>query len=586
VIRRLGLSSSFLPKPRLNVPAFARLAIAFLVLATAAFAQSARFVGGVWAGNVTPSTVTVVARFDASGQRVRLVVSKSETLASPVYSAFVNTNANAGNTVKLIVQGLNENTDYFYGVEVAGELRTEPESRGRIHTFPLGRASFRIAFASCGDFREPDQRAYEEIMRERPLLFINLGDMQYSDINSTEEDAYRAAYDEVLKHRVQGALYRSVPLAYMWDDHDYCGDNTDTTAIGRDTVRAVYKERVPHYPIGPTGGTIGQAFTIGRVRFIMTDLRSASVPALQKESAAKTRMGTAQKTWFKQELINARDNGFPLIVWVCPDPWIGPVELGSDTWGSYATERTEIANFIRNSRIENLVLLSGDMHGLAYDNGEHSDYATGGGAPVTVLHGAALTSQGSVKGGPYTGGPIPGSQQYGILEVYDLGGPSVACRYFGMKAGEGRKLTHIFSGSASGAGDHALANVSTLASTTGAEPIVSGFVISGSASRHVLVRAVGPTLTAFGVKDALRQPQLSVYAGDSLVAENAGWSHPAAAVTELTAAFDHVGAFRFVSETSADSALLLTLEPGAYTMQIKSADGAPGAALLELYEVP
>jgi phosphodiesterase/alkaline phosphatase D-like protein len=567
----------------LNSPA--KIAFGFFVLAVAALAQAPRFVGSVWSGNITPTTATVVARFEASAQRVRLQVSKAEDLSAPMFSAALNTSANTGNTAKLAIQGLQPDTDYYYGIEVAGVLRTDVESRGRFRTFPQGRASFRIAFASCGDFRAADQRAYEEIRRERPLLFINLGDLHYSDINSTVADSYRSAYDEVLKHPVQGALYRNVPVAYMWDDHDYCGDNTDTTAVGRDTARATYKERVPHYGIGPTGGTIGQAFTVGRVRFIMTDLRSASVSADQRESATKTRMGTVQKAWFKQELINARDNGFPLIVWVCPDPWIGPAKLGEDTWGGHATERTEIANFIRDNRISNLALLSGDMHGLAFDDGAHSDYATGGGAPVTVLHGAALTSQGSVKGGPYSGGAIPGSQQYGILEIYDLGGPSVACRFFGMKAGEGLKLTHIFSASSSGSRDYALANVSTLATLTGADSVVSGFVISGATNRRVLVRAVGPTLEAFGVRDALKRPMLSVFDSERLIASNSGWGEPAGQIEELTSAFDRVGAFRLVSETSADSALVLNLSSGAYTMQVKSGDGTPGAALLELYEV-
>src|SRR5690606_5857412 len=135
---------------------------------------------------------------------------------------------------------------------------------------------------------------------------------------------------------------------------------------------------------------------IGRVRFIMTDLRSAAVSPHAKESPGKTKLGAAQKAWFKQELINARDGGFPMIVWVCPDPWIATAQVGDDTWGGHSTERTEIANFIRDNRILNLVLLSGDMHGLAYDDGTHSDYATGGGSPLAVLHAAALTSGGSV----------------------------------------------------------------------------------------------------------------------------------------------------------------------------------------------
>jgi phosphodiesterase/alkaline phosphatase D-like protein len=565
-----------------------QLVFCSLFFCAGSFGQGSPFIGGVWSGNVSPTSVTVVARLNESGQRVRLHVSQNETLTQPVFSSFVTTTATNGNTTKLTVQGLQPDTDYYYGFEVAGVVRSEVNSRGKFRTFPLGRASFRVAFGSCGDFRAPDQSAYEAILQEKPLLFINMGDLHYSDTNSTVADEYRYNYDNVLGHDVQGRLYRSVAMAYMWDDHDYCGNNTDTAAIGRDTARQVYKERVPHYPLGAAGGTLAQAFTVGRVRFIMTDLRSASVSPNLKEAASKTKLGTAQKAWFKQELINARDSGFPLIVWVCPDPWIAKAQLGDDTWGGHATERTEIANFIRDNRITNLVLLSGDMHGLAYDDGTNADYATGGGAPVAVLHAAALTSEGSAKGGPYTAGPIPGSQQYGILEIYDNGGPSVACRFLGTKVNEGRKLTQIFSGSVAGSKDHALVNISTLARVNSpTDSVVSGFVITGAASRKVLVRAVGPTLAAFGVNDALSSPVLSIFQGDQLVATNSAWAGAGRDATEiLTDAFDRAGAFRLIDESSRDAALVVSLVAGAYTVHVKSGDGKSGAALLEVYDLP
>jgi phosphodiesterase/alkaline phosphatase D-like protein len=565
-----------------------QLVFGSLFFCLGSFGQGSPFIGGVWSGNVSPTSVTVVGRLNESGQRVRLHVSQNESLTQPVFSSFVTTTATNGNTTKLTVQGLQPDTDYFYGFEVAGIVRADVNSRGKFRTFPLGRASFRIAFGSCGDFRAPDQSAYEAILQEKPLLFINMGDLHYSDTNSTVADEYRYNYDNVLGHGVQGRLYRSVPLAYMWDDHDYCGNNADTTAIGRDTARQVYKERVPHYPLGAAGGTMAQAFTVGRVRFIMTDLRSAAVSPNVKEAASKTKLGTAQKAWFKQELINARDSGFPLIVWVCPDPWIAKAQLGDDTWGGHATERTEIANFIRDNRITNLVLLSGDMHGLAYDDGTNADYATGGGAPVAVLHAAALTSEGSAKGGPYTAGPFPGSQQYGILEIYDNGGPSVACRFLGTKVNEGRKLTQIFSGSVAGSKDHALVNISTLARVNSpTDSVVSGFVITGVASRKVLVRAVGPTLAAFGVNDALSSPVLSVFQGDQLVATNSAWAGAGRDATDtLTDAFDRAGAFRLIDESSRDAALVVGLVAGAYTVHVKSGDGKSGAALLEVYDLP
>jgi phosphodiesterase/alkaline phosphatase D-like protein len=563
--------------------------LCFFTLVVAAFGQhSGPFIGGAWSGNVSPTGATVSIRLNTTGARVRLQVSKNENLSPAVFSSAVTTSANNGNTVKLVVQGLEADTDYYYGIEVAGVLRTEAVSRGRFRTFPLGRASFRIAFGSCGDFRHPDQRVFEAIREERPLMFINMGDMHYSDTNSTAHDDYRLNYDQILSHDVQGAFYRSLAMAYMWDDHDFSGNDSDTTAIGRDAARAVYRERVPHYPIGPTGGTIGQAFTIGRVRFIMTDLRSGATSPWTKESASKSKMGAAQKAWFKQELINARDGGFPLIVWLSSLPWISPAEIGADSWGGHATERVEIANFIRDNRISNVAMISGDMHGLAFDDGKNSDYATGGGAPIILMHAAALTSDASAKGGPYAVGPIVGGQQYGILEVYDNGGPSVACRFLGTRVGEGRKMTQIFSGSVAGASEKSLVNISTLARVTSAtDAIVSGFVISGSTNRSVLVRAVGPTLSAFGVNDALKNPVLSVHQGDRVIATNNAWAGATRAATQdVTDAFDRVGAFRFVDEASKDAALVVSLAPGAYTVQVRSGDGTAGASLLEVYDLP
>jgi phosphodiesterase/alkaline phosphatase D-like protein len=562
----------------------------FLAFTIATYAQqSGPFIGGVWAGNVSPTSATVSVRLNTSAQRVRLQVSQNENLSPAVFSAAANTAANLGNTVKLTIQGLQPDTDYYYGIEVAGVLRPETVSRGRFRTFPIGRASFRIAFGSCSDFREADQRVFQAIREERPLMFIHTGDLHYADTNSTAHDDYRNNYDRVLSHEAQGAFFRSLPMAYIWDDHDFCGNDSDGAAIGRDVARAVYRERVPHYPLGPTGGTIGQAFTIGRVRFILTDLRSAASAMSARDTASKTKMGTAQKTWFKQELINARDGGFPFIVWINTVPWIQGPTPGDDSWAGFTTERTEIANFIRDNRITNLAMISGDMHGLAFDDGTHSDFAAGGGAPMIVMHAAALSSTPVDKGGPYTVGPFLGGQQYGILEIYDNGGDSVACRFLGTRVGEGRKITQIFSGSVVGSKDHSLVNISTLARVSSpSDTIVSGFVISGTTNRNVLVRAVGPTLAAaFGVNDALTKPVLAVYQGDRLVVTNTAWAGVTRnAVQDVNDAFDRAGAFRFMDESSNDSAVVVSLAPGAYTVQVKSGDGSAGSALLEVYDLP
>jgi hypothetical protein len=558
-------------------------------------AAQSPFVSGAWCGNVTPTSATVAVRLNAPGLRVRVAVSTNDRLSSAVFSPARTTAAASGNIVKLDVEGLQPATDYDYGIEVAGVLRPEIVSRGKFRTFPQGAGSFRLAFSSCGDFQDPDQRAYDAILADQPLLFVQTGDLHYKDTNTTFAEDYRRNYDSILANRNQGALFRGVALAYMWDDHDFTGDDSNGSAVGAATARSVYREYVPHYPINVTGGTIAQAFTVGRVRVIMSDLHSASAGAAAAESAAKSRLGSAQKAWFKQELIAARDAGFPLILWVSTSPWIDPAQLGVDTWAGFATERTELANFIKDNRIKNLAMLSGDMHALAYDDGANSDYAVGGGAPLVVLHAAPLTRLGAPKGGPYTAGPLLGNLQYGLLDVTDPGGGSVQVRFSGKRVDEGAKLTFQFTASTAGivagggapanGADRAFVTVSTRGRiATAGDALIAGFVLGGTAPRNLLVRAVGPSLGAFGVADALRRPVLTVHRDNVVVASNEDWT--ATDATRLSAAFDRVGAFRLLGGANPDAALLITLPPGPYTLQATGAGGAVGSVLLEAYDVP
>ena len=99
---------------------------------------------GAWSGNVTSTSATVCIRLVAPGQRVRLVASADEQLSSAIVSATATSNANAGNAVSLDIVGLQPNTTYYYGIEVAGNVRLEPTSRGRFRTFPQGAGQDRI----------------------------------------------------------------------------------------------------------------------------------------------------------------------------------------------------------------------------------------------------------------------------------------------------------------------------------------------------------------------------------------------------------------------------------------------------------
>jgi len=125
-------------------------------------------------------------------------------------------------------------------------------------------------------------------------------------------------------------------------------------------------------------------------------------------------------------------------------------------------------------------------------------------------------------------------------------------------------------------------NVSTRAYVSSAQTLIGGFVIQGTAPRNVLIRGDGPVLAAFGVSNPLPDPVITVYnSSGTVLATNTGWTTNTNSAAIATAALE-TGAFSLPSP-GLDSALLLTLNPGAYTVQITSAKGNSGIALFEAY---
>jgi hypothetical protein len=108
--------------------------------------------------------------------------------------------------------------------------------------------------------------------------------------------------------------------------------------------------------------------------------------------------------------------------------------------------------------------------------------------------------------------------------------------------------------------------------------------VAGRAHKRLLIRAVGPSLARLGVPNALSDPILTVYRGSSIIAENDRWDDVDNRQAVVSAAAG-IGAFQLV-DSSEDAALLITLSPGAYTVEIRGKAATEGTALLELYEIP
>lgn len=110
--------------------------------------------------------------------------------------------------------------------------------------------------------------------------------------------------------------------------------------------------------------------------------------------------------------------------------------------------------------------------------------------------------------------------------------------------------------------------------------IVAGFVLSGTETKRLLIRGIGPRLSGFGVLDPLDDPRLELYNSSGFkIAANDDWT------PDLAPVFASVGTFA-LEPGSKDAALLVTLQGGtSYTAVLRGDGVSTGDALLEVYEL-
>ena len=183
------------------------------------------------------------------------------------------------------------------------------------------------------------------------------------------------------------------------------------------------------------------------------------------------------------------------------------------------------------------------------------DIMSSGLAPVDPNESAILTTLSAASSGSaYTAvmRSVSGTSGIGLVEVYDL------------DSGPGSSLL----------------NISTRGNVqTGDNVMIGGFIVAGNGSQRVLVRAIGPSLAAFGVADSLADPLLELHNGDGdLIDSNDDWmDNPAEAEIEAT----------MIAPTDPkESAVLQTLAPGAYTAIVQGAGSTTGTGLVEVYVLP
>ena len=164
----------------------------------------------------------------------------------------------------------------------------------------------------------------------------------------------------------------------------------------------------------------------------------------------------------------------------------------------------------------------------------------------------------------------------------NLGADGYSAQVSGVGGGTGVALVELYDliAPTSRSGPR-LVNVSARTQVgTGGDILIAGFAVGGTGPRTLLIRAVGPTLGGFGVSGAIADPRMELYSGQTKLNENDNWD-----ATSVASVASSVGAFALAAG-SLDAALVVTLQPGSYTVQVSGVNNGTGVALIEVYDTP
>ena len=179
-----------------------------------------------------------------------------------------------------------------------------------------------------------------------------------------------------------------------------------------------------------------------------------------------------------------------------------------------------------------------------------------------------------------TGIPPTNDLESAILVTLDPGAYTAIVKGNGTPPGTGVGLVEIYDLDQAVASK--LGNISTRAFVnTGNDIVIAGFILgNGTGDDKVVVRGIGPSLTAFGVPNALADPTLELRNSDgALLVSNDDWQDDPVQAAELTA-------LNLAPTNDLESGIVSTLAPGAYTALLAGLNNGTGVGLVEVYDNP
>jgi len=335
---------------------------------------------------------------------VRWEVAADEGMRRVVQSGRAVANAEWAHSVHVEVEGLAPDRWYWYRFHVSGEISPV----GRARTFPAAGTRpdrLRFAFASCQKYETGYYTALEHLAREDVDLILHLGDYIYEkgpdasavrQHNSPEimtlED-YRARYALYKSDPALQAAHAIAPWLVTWDDHEvsnnYANDiheKPETNARADFLLRraAGYQAYFEHMPLRRSAQPKGPDMSLYRrlafgdlAAFNVLDTRQYRTDQPQGDGSkpfapellnpAGSMLGATQRNWLLDGLSSSRTDWNVLAQQVMMAPAGrstngGPLLYSMDKWPGYEFERRLLLRELRDRRVGNPVVLTGDIH--------------------------------------------------------------------------------------------------------------------------------------------------------------------------------------------------------------------------------
>lgn len=372
-------------------------------------------------GAVTDSFAKVFARTsDAAGVSIRYGVAAD--LSDAVTTAAQETGAADDFTTQVPLTNLKPSTVYYLDVLVNGDsAKSAPFPSFK--TFPPQGTAQNFSFVSLTDFKiataqdfYPAQ-TFMHVSADHPDLVLLGGDFDHTGPLTLDQkrDMFKALYSP---HNAYvdfvTQILQKFPLAHYWDDHDFGPNNADRTYPDAALSRQVLQEYFPTYPLGEFGDW--QSFSYAQADFFLLDSRSQRDTDKTPDGPNKSMLdGThhganGQLAWLLDHLKQSKATWKFIMTPVV----FNPTHPKADAWNGFQYEHDLIVKFIHDNNIHGVIMLSGDSHFGAIDNGTNSGLPEMEVPPANI--GGCLTARGTGtwSEGVFAPQKCPG---YGFVQV-------------------------------------------------------------------------------------------------------------------------------------------------------------------------